>query len=415
MSTASIRRRRKLEKENPETYAELLAKEREAAKKYRQEKKRHWEEGTHSQAEIEEYNAQKEKRRQQKRDYYLKSKARRSRQTKNSAGVNPHTKNSEQAKKRPKDMSPNEYREYRRSQKRAQLAALSHQKKTAIRLKNRERMRKVREATKLAKIDSTPAEPSDRVGRLKQSVYNLNHKFRAKTKKLAMSPMEYAQTALNLLNPRTPEKKQAIRELQRKHPCRFLFNTQESDDLDVEGELGIQLQDSLLEVPEAEEEISKPAHNMVQLFYIRDDVSQKLPHAHYSTKHGAARVMVQTIKSAHQLYKKEHPSLPVSLTLFQTLRPKNVRLLGSVPIDSCFCVCCANVGLMINALNKHLGSSGQLPNETEMLRFLTCPTGKDWPDIKCIDGTFTQHKVSGGRDGKNQKLESWSPWKRKGP
>ncbi|KAI8761857.1 actin cytoskeleton-regulatory complex protein PAN1 [Biomphalaria glabrata] len=350
MSTASIRRRRKLKKENPETYAELLAKEREAAKKYRQEKKRHWEEGTHSQAEIEEYNAQKEKRR----------------------------------------------------------------------LKNRERMRKVREATKLAKIDSTPAEPSDRVGRLKQSVYNLNHKFRAKTKKLAMSPMEYAQTALNLLNPRTPEKKQAIRELQRKHPCRFLFNTQESDDLDVEGELGIQLQDSLLEVPEAEEEISKPAHNMVQysymqLFYIRDDVSQKLPHAHYSTKHGAARVMVQTIKSAHQLYKKEHPSLPVSLTLFQTLRPKNVRLLGSVPIDSCFCVCCANVGLMINALNKHLASSCQLPNETEMLRFLTCPIGKDWPDIKCIDGTFTQHKVSGGRDGKNQKLESWSPWKRKGP
>ncbi|KAI8787004.1 ATP-dependent Clp protease proteolytic subunit, mitochondrial [Biomphalaria glabrata] len=258
--SASTIRRRKLKTENPEKYAEFLAKEREAVKKYRQEKKRQWEEGTHTQDEIDKYNAQKEKRRQYRREYYLKIEAQTSRRTRNSIG----TPNSEPQKKKPKDMSPNEYREYKTSQRRAQREALSYQKKTAIRLRERERKRKLCEAAKLAKITCSPAGPSNKVGRLKQSAYNLNHEFKTKTKKLAMSPMEYAQTALNLLNPRTPEKKQAIRELQRKHPCRSLFNTQESDDLDIEEKLGIQLRDSLLEVPEAEEEISKPAHNMVQ-------------------------------------------------------------------------------------------------------------------------------------------------------
>uniref|UniRef100_A0A2C9M3P6 Uncharacterized protein n=1 Tax=Biomphalaria glabrata TaxID=6526 RepID=A0A2C9M3P6_BIOGL len=41
---------------------------------------------------------------------------------------------------------------------------------------------------------------------------------------------------------------------------------------------------------------------------------------------------------------------------------------------------------MINALNRHLGTSGQLPAERAMLFFFTCPTLEKLPNIKCIDG-----------------------------
>uniref|UniRef100_A0A2C9LBS2 Uncharacterized protein n=1 Tax=Biomphalaria glabrata TaxID=6526 RepID=A0A2C9LBS2_BIOGL len=101
-------------------------------------------------------------------------------------------------------MSPNELRKYRSSQRKAQIAALSHQKKAALRLKDRERKRKMREAAMLARISSRLAQPSDGVGRLKQSAYNLNNELKPKTKK-------YTQTALNPLNPGTPEKKQTTR------------------------------------------------------------------------------------------------------------------------------------------------------------------------------------------------------------
>ncbi|KAI8788352.1 nuclear valosin-containing protein [Biomphalaria glabrata] len=189
MSSAASIRRRKLKVENPEKYAELLVKEREAAKRYRQEKKKHWEEGSHTQAEIDEYNAQNMKRRQHKRDYYLKSKSQRSRQTRNSAVI-ANTPNSEQEKKRPKDMSPSEYRKYRNNQKKAQLQALSHQKKTALKRKNRERMRKVREAAKLARMNRTKVRPTERVEPLQQSAHNLDQQIlKNKAGKLSISDL----------------------------------------------------------------------------------------------------------------------------------------------------------------------------------------------------------------------------------
>ncbi|KAK6962106.1 GRIP and coiled-coil domain-containing protein 2 [Biomphalaria glabrata] len=241
MSSTSTHRRR-LKIENPEKYNELLVKQRAATKKYQLKKKREWEESTHSQLEIDEYKAKKEKKRQYSRDYYWKSKTRKSNETPNSAGSTPRPAHD---KRRPKDMSPNELRKYQSSQRRAQRAALNHQKKTAIRLKNRERMRKSREEAKLARISSSPVASSDRVTCLNQSAYILNNKLKPKNKK-------YTQASLNLLNRRSPEKK---------HACQSLFNTKKLENLDIKEELGIQLQDSILE---EKEEISKPVHNMVQ-------------------------------------------------------------------------------------------------------------------------------------------------------
>nr|KAI8733544.1 GRIP and coiled-coil domain-containing protein 2-like [Biomphalaria glabrata] len=275
---ASSTYRRKLKKENPEKYAELLAKERIASIKYLQKKKKEWEEGGHSQAEVDEYNAKKEKKRQYSRDHYWKIKTQNSRQTRNSAGA---TLKPERDQKRPKDMSPNELRKYRSSQRKAQRAALSHQKKTAIRLKERERKRKRREAAKLARINSSPAGSSDRVGFLKQSAYNLNNELKPKTKK-------YTQTALNPLSSRTKEKKHATRKLKKHNTCLPIFNSKNSDNLEIKEELDIHLQDSFLEEPEQEEDISKPVYNMLQEsdnLDIKEELSIQLEDFHFKEPH----------------------------------------------------------------------------------------------------------------------------------
>ena len=66
-----------------------------------------------------------------------------------------------------------------------------------------------------------------------------------KAKELGATNQEYPQTALNLINPRTPEKRVAIREIRKFHPCRALFYEElEEMQYDMENELGIAIEES---------------------------------------------------------------------------------------------------------------------------------------------------------------------------
>ncbi|KAK3794433.1 hypothetical protein RRG08_047064 [Elysia crispata] len=123
-----------------------------------------------------------------------------------------------------------------------------------------------------------------------------------------------------------------------------------------------------------------------QLFYSQDDISRILPHARYSTKHGPARVMNATIKATHAAFIEQNPGVKVGLTLFQSLRPKNCRLMGSVPLESCLCIYCTNVQLKVNTINRQFGHSDQVSSEKDILNFLTCFHEERWPKITCIDG-----------------------------
>ena len=59
---------------------------------------------------------------------------------------------------------------------------------------------------------------------------------------MGLSHEQYAQMALNLTNPRTPQKRVAISQIQATHPCKVLF--QEPTIVEkLEEELGIALQD----------------------------------------------------------------------------------------------------------------------------------------------------------------------------
>ncbi|RUS84590.1 hypothetical protein EGW08_007617 [Elysia chlorotica] len=93
---------------------------------------------------------------------------------------------------------------------------------------------------------------------------NANY-FKEKTKSMNLTPDQYARATLNLLNPRTPEKRVCIAEQQMRHPCRVLFAAQDVMP-NLENELGIEALD-------VEQNLTQ------QAFYRRDDVSRMLPHA----------------------------------------------------------------------------------------------------------------------------------------
>ncbi|KAG1662452.1 hypothetical protein GQR58_020948 [Nymphon striatum] len=131
-------------------------------------------------------------------------------------------------------------------------------------------------------------------------------------------------------------------------------DSSDEDCFSIEEELGIDIEDTPLLGRSQEEDNSKPLHDKVKLFYCRDDISRMLPHARYSTKHGPARVMAVTLKAAHLLFSEENPAYSVSLKLFQTLRARNIRLLGSVPMESCLCVYCTNIRDLLEDLKTDL-------------------------------------------------------------
>ena len=119
------------------------------------------------------------------------------------------------------------------------------------RAKDRDRKRLKRAEERAEKLGSAVATPSTSSGSLRQSLYNLNHEvsrsyplgkirnsfslkckkthsklclpqYKQQTKKLGATSEEYARTALNLLNPRTPEEKKSSHQRATKKPSKSL-------------------------------------------------------------------------------------------------------------------------------------------------------------------------------------------------
>ncbi|KAK3789896.1 hypothetical protein RRG08_031781 [Elysia crispata] len=65
---------------------------------------------------------------------------------------------------------------------------------------------------------------------MRQSLYNQIHEFKKKAKQLGATSAEYAQATLNLVNPKTPEKRAAIMGMQNSHPCKTLFVEEDKEE-----------------------------------------------------------------------------------------------------------------------------------------------------------------------------------------
>lgn len=93
------------------------------------------------------------------------------------------------------------------------------------------------------------------------------------------------------------------------------------------------------------------------------------------------RLLLQSLKELHELYKETHPNDPVSFSIFCKLRPKNCILPGSSGTHStCVCVCHQNVKLMLEAINlKQLSENyrTKLCNYRDCINMMICEGPSD--------------------------------------
>ena len=107
-------------------------------------------------------------------------------------------------------------------------------------------------------------------------IISLLLQFKKKAKQLGATSAEYTQATLNLVNPKTPEKRTAIMGMQNSHPCKALFVEEDEEEeayFDIESELGIVVNEELEHGPVDENStaISKSLHDNVKVkyFYIK--------------------------------------------------------------------------------------------------------------------------------------------------
>ncbi|XP_012940760.1 uncharacterized protein LOC101860265 [Aplysia californica] len=196
MPSRSTLHRRKQKEQDPEKYQEYLQIKREKGIKWRAEERRRWETEPHTRAQVEERNRKLEVKRERSRAAYYRRKAEATRQTQNSIKA----RGSASCRKKLKDMTLDELRTYNAMMRRKQRAALSHQKKRAIRVKETERKRQARLAKRCGKQKSVAKRKPSSSEQLQQVMINdLNVCKAEPTEVVEMTGAEFARSALNLL------------------------------------------------------------------------------------------------------------------------------------------------------------------------------------------------------------------------
>ncbi|GFO32092.1 hypothetical protein PoB_005859700 [Plakobranchus ocellatus] len=76
--------------------------------------------------------------------------------------------------------------------------------------------------------------------------------------------------------------------------------------------------------------------------YLWPEISRVLSHKRYATKYGLGYIMVVTVRTAHNMFCDEHQQ-KISLSLFAKLRPRNIRKLGAIAVETCLCIYCTNI------------------------------------------------------------------------
>ncbi|RUS80384.1 hypothetical protein EGW08_011849 [Elysia chlorotica] len=267
-----------------------------------------------------------------------------------------------------------------------------------------------------------------------------------------LTPDQYARVALNLLNPRTPEERVCIAAQQMRHPCRFLLAVQYVMP-NLETELGIEALVVEPTIPDRCKEKTKNM-NLTPDQYARVALNLLNPR-HVST------ITAMTVRKNQSLLPVEERergnrsrSRPMGKGKAAARKPRqsqssNVEVAPAVARDKevseLFYGTSArgwviadplqatersfhfrgNCGsklnnldetskalafffasldeLKKNVMNQLLVGSGQIPPETDMLNFFTCPHEQRWPSIHCMDALGVRRNGDGKMESVQKK------------
>ena len=113
-------------------------------------------------------------------------------------------------------------------------------------------------------------------------------------------------------------------------------------------------------------------------FYQHDEISRQLPGKmdfviirEKGIKHKIQkREMLMTLGDAHKKFVKDFPGIPISMSHFTSMRPKQVVSFMKARHNVCCCVYCENMKLFFDVAKRFLKMPGEFKTINDILRFL---------------------------------------------
>lgn len=345
----------KLKETNPEKYKLHLAKEAERNKKARKELS----------------EEQKEAQREKTRFQVQKLREKRKLENKNETRT--------PFKKKIKDMSKEELKDYNRVRKAESRLKMSHQKKTRV----REREKKYKQNRKALQVKETFS-PSNfkEIKKLSSNSHSPSPSTRVLTsrirKKLPKSPSKYAYAIKKFISNCSPRKKLALETLGIHSPTKIQSTLKivnqiknEANKIKIKRRVidikmlkmlkNITNQTALKVIKRAKKnstgtlykhKLFKIPRSKIEDFYKRGDISRPIPVKKSVKNFKVLYLMETTICNAWMRYNEEYPADYVSYASFARMRPKNVKITGSKDLITCMCEYCANILQKLDALRR---------------------------------------------------------------
>ena len=137
-------------------------------------------------------------------------------------------------------------------------------------------------------------------------------------------------------------------------------------------------------------------------FYCRDDNSYQAPGKRdvVTVKENGMKQKLQkryllcSIRELYQLFIEEYPGIKVSLSSFQDLRPPNVLYKSSIPHNTCICMYHENVALLLKSLIGHIHGL-QSVNLRLFIKLLVCDEDRESCMFSTCDNcaNYFKHKI----------------------
>ncbi|XP_052084922.1 uncharacterized protein LOC127722119 [Mytilus californianus] len=405
VKSKSAQYRKKLKEENPLKYSEYLEKQRERAKKNRENLKKELKKKKPSDEAKKQKHRQLEQQRQRQTQYIERKK---------SENVNWKPKKKEKVTDTQTRNAIKSRQQYNRDKKRLERSNMSYQKMMWIRKKDREKKaakRKQKREDADSKINKKGKLMQDQHGNAfssKQTEWNVTTKIRTA---LPNTPVKFAKIVKNLVENATPMKRRSMEKIGIKSGKIRLNGIPTDIKASSEGKSALKTIAKSL-VHESKRFLSKQlalnrrtitrviskmgkqkgttvGKEGIQNFYKREDIARILPQKRFATKDGPGYGMQISVKAAHSKYLAENHAKPVSLGKFAALRPKNVRKLAASHREYCACVYCVNIRYKLLVLSRTVKDSSKKKTcEKDILDILLCnkSDNEHFHKCQCING-----------------------------
>lgn len=153
------------------------------------------------------------------------------------------------------------------------------------------------------------------------------------------------------------------------------------------------------------DKLPQPTVDLVHDWYTSGEIAREVPCKKKVTKEkdtagqvhiGPQYCMTVTLKEAYELFKHQHPNLPIGYTSFCKLKPKQVKRVSETSRRTCLCQTCCNIALKLEGLKNFSANKEDLKEKMKTITSkrefadLTLCKYDDKPDPLCLKRQCTK-------------------------